>query len=138
MEASEIQKTRRGPDGEEIIPEPYRWAYLDLRGNWLGLRVEPEDKERSEAFKDAVPKEERWYHRQERKWMFRALHGSVLFELLKVMCPKHLLIFEAESADVIKSLLMGPGRAEGQKIEIPGLGQGRVEGTLEDLSADGK
>jgi hypothetical protein len=54
------------------------------------------------------------------------------------MCPKHLLIFEAESADVIKSLLMGPGRAEGQKIEIPGLGQGRVEGTLEDLSADGK
>jgi len=123
---------------EEIIPQPYKWAYLDLKGNWLGLRVEPEDKERSEAFKDAVPKEERWYNRQERKWMFRAMHGSLLFELLKSMCPQHLLIFEGGSADVIKSLLMGPGKAVGHKVDIPGLPQGRIEGTLENLVSDGK
>jgi hypothetical protein len=139
MEASEIQKTPRGPLGEElIIPQPYKWVYLDLKGNWLGLRVEPEDKARSEAFKDAVPKEERWYNRQDRKWMFRAQHGALLFALLQSMCPAHLLIFERESADVIKSLLMGPGRATGQEIVIPGLPTGRIEGNIEALRADGR
>lgn len=119
---------------EQIIPQPYSWVYVDLKGNWLGLRVEPEDKARSEAFKDSIGKEERWYNRQERKWMFRAKNGALLLELLKTFCPNHLLIIDTESDEVIRSLLLGPGYAEGGKVEIPGLPQGRNLGKLSDIA----
>lgn len=126
------------PAKEEIIPEPYKWIYIDLKGNWLGLRVEPENKERSEAFKDAIAKDQRWYHRQDRKWMFRTEHGSLLLELLKVFCPEHVLIIEEESDAVIRTLLMGPGDLWGEKVEIPGLHQGRILGPMKNISAGGK
>lgn len=133
MEESPLQKILRDSQGEQIIPQPYSWVYVDLKGNWLGLRVEPEDKSRSEAFKDAVNKGERWYNRQERKWMFRARNGALLFELLKTFCPDHALILEEESGEVIRSLLFGPGIVEGKKVEIPGLPQGMILGKMSEL-----
>lgn len=123
---------------ESIIPPPHRWVYVDLKGNWLGLRVEPEDKTRSEAFKDAVEKEERWYNRQERKWMFRTQHGALLFHLLQALCPDHDLILEEDNSLVIKTILSGPSLfiSENPKPgkEAPkGVVVGKI-GSIEDWS----
>lgn len=124
------------PAKEEIIPSPHRWVMIDLKGNWLGLRVEPEDKERSEAFKDAIPKEERWYNRQERKWMIRTEHGALLFDLLKALCPEHILILENDNSVMIRSILAGPSLyiSPSEEKALPaGQMVGKI-GSLEDWS----
>jgi hypothetical protein len=133
----DFPKNERGElliPAERIIPPPHQWIMIDLKGNWLGLRVEPEDKVRSEAFKDAISKEDRWYNRQERKWMFRTQYGALLFELMKSLCPDHVLILEEGNAQIIRSILVGPSLFALQKDQKDQkLPQGYIVGKIGNL-----
>ena len=86
----------------------HRWIYFDYQGGWVGVRIEPENQVRADAMKTLIPKEERWYKSEERKWLFRPRWCAEVVHLLREYCPEYPVIFEEENSELLASLLLGP------------------------------
>lgn len=87
--------------------DQYHWVYFDYKRGWVGVRIEPEDRDRSDAIKRTIPEEDRMYLRDRRTWIFRPKYAPQIIEIIRNHCAGFQVILQTENFDLLRLVLLG-------------------------------
>lgn len=122
-----------------VTTDAYHWVFFDYKRGWLGVRIEPEDRERVDAIKSLIPEEDRMYLRDQRKWIFRPKYAPQMIEIIRAYCEDFQIILETQHWELIQSLLLGSTKltesetiTRSEYVVTPPIG--KILGSSENLS----
>lgn len=113
------------------MADQHRWIYLAYAKGRIEMRIEPNDPERVEALKAVIPDEDRFYMRDRRSWVFNPRWTAEVVTILRAYCAGFQIVLEEQNADLLVTLLEGPGALMQPTIAAP---RGRLFGNVEQLS----
>ncbi len=115
------------------VVSAHHWAYFDYKDGWVGLRVEPEDQDRADAIKAAIPSAERKYLANLRRWVFKPKWCAAVVAILQEHCPDVPVILEEKNSEVLQTLLVGPKRYLQGNLSVTNPPQGRLFGPISSI-----
>lgn len=116
-----------------MLATVHHWAYFDYKDGWVGLRVEPEDQDRANAIKAAIPAAERKYLANLRRWVFKPKWCAAVVQILQEHCPDVPVILEEKNSEVLQTLLVGPRRYLQGNLSVANPPQGRLFGPISSI-----
>jgi hypothetical protein len=116
-----------------MLTTAHHWAYFDYKDGWVGLRVEPEDQDRANAIKAAIPAAERKYLAHLRRWVFKPKWCAAVVQILQEHCPEVPVILEEKNSEILQTLLVGPRRYLQGNLSVTNPPEGRLFGPISSI-----
>ena len=86
----------------------HQFVYLNYTKGRVGVRIEPNNPERVEAIKAAIPEEDRFYRREAREWCVAPQWLPEILGIVDRFCAGYPIILEEQNADMLITLIEGP------------------------------